>query len=471
MLHQQAKFSDKHAVIPSFHGLLPAARAGTRTHVHWWNTGGAKAPEIGRATDAATAAAFPSSLRHISPSAWTLADHRRAFASLGMVAGTIICVGIGLIAIYTSYVVGQVKIKYPQVTHYSDVAPLLVGPRFGPFLQWVIGGAFVLYLVLLVGSHCLTGTIAFKTITHADVCTLVWGVVSMILLFICALPPSFAEMAILGYIDFVSIVAAILITLIATGIQANKGPGGLAGVDWTAGPHEGTTFADAMVAVTNIVFAYSFAICQFSFMEEMHTPTDFPKSVWALGITEIVIYTLTGALGYAFVGNGVKSPALLSAGDTVSRIAFGIALPVIFISGSINTVTAGRYILDKFFTHSTIRYVSTGKGWAVWIAIVAIISIIAFVIAEAIPFFSDLLSIISALFISGFSFYLPGIMWFVLIRQGGCFSTPKNIVLTIMNTVCIIIGLVCLGCGTYAAVWDIKLSFDNHTLGGAYTCK
>lgn len=394
----------------------------------------------------------------------------RAFASLGMVAGTIITVGIGFVAIYTSYVVGQVKLKYPQVTHYSDVAPLLVGPRWGPLLQWIIGAAFWLYLVLLVGSHCLTGTIAFKTITHAHVCTLVWGVVSMVLLFICALPPSFAEMAILGYIDFVSICAAILITLIATGIRAHNEPGGFAAVDWTAGAHPGTTFADAMVAVTNIVFAYSFAICQFSFMEEMHTPSDFPKSVWVLGITEIIIYTCTGAIGYAFVGNKVQSPALLSAGDTVSRIAFGVALPVIFISGSINTVTAGRYVMDKFFKHSTIRYVATPKGWAVWITMVAVISIIAFVVAEAIPFFSDLLSIISALFISGFSFYLPGIMWFVLIRQGGCFSSAKNTILTFMNIGCIIIGLVCLGCGTYAAVWDIKLSFDNHTLSGAYSC-
>jgi hypothetical protein len=36
------------------------------------------------------------------------------FASLGMVAGVICCVGIGLIAIYTSYIIGQVKLAYPK---------------------------------------------------------------------------------------------------------------------------------------------------------------------------------------------------------------------------------------------------------------------------------------------------------------------------------------------------------------------
>lgn len=387
-----------------------------------------------------------------------------------MVCGTILTVGIGFIAIYTSYVVGQVKLKYPQVVHYSDIGNLLGGKRWGPFIQVAIGIGFVLYLVLLVGSHCLTGTIAFRNITGSNVCAIVWGVVSMVLLFACAIPPSFAEMAVLGYIDFVSICAAILITLIATGIKADNQVGGMSAVDWSAWPKEGITFASAIVAVTNIVFAYSFAICQFSFMEEMHTPKDFPKSVWVLGITEIVIYTLTGALGYAFVGKDVQAPALLSAGHTISRIAFGIALPVIFISGSINTVTAGRYMLDKLFRNSTIRYVNTPRGWGVWLVIITVISLIAFVIAEAIPFFSDLLGIISALFISGFSFYLPGIMWLVLIREGGFFQGWKNSLLTIINVCCIIIGLICLGPGTYGAVQEIITKFDNGKFGKPYAC-
>jgi hypothetical protein len=38
-------------------------------------------------------------------------------------------------------------------------------------------------------------------------------------------------------------------------------------------------------------------------------------------------------------------PALLSAGPLVSKIAFGMAIPVIFISGSINTTVVARYRL------------------------------------------------------------------------------------------------------------------------------
>lgn len=175
-----------------------------------------------------------------------------AFATLGMVAGVILTVSIGLICIYTSNIIGQVKLKYPSVQHYSDAGTLLGGnsKRLGKFLYELIGVMFSLLLILLVGSHCLTGTIAFGTITGWPICSLVFGVVSAILLFCLAIPPSFSEMAILGYVDFVSIIAAIMITLIATGVQANEQPGGLSSVEWSAWPKEGLTFGSAMIAVT-----------------------------------------------------------------------------------------------------------------------------------------------------------------------------------------------------------------------------
>ena len=375
-----------------------------------------------------------------------------AFATLGMVAGVILTVGLGLIAIYTSHVVGQVKIKFPEVAHYADAGRLLFG-RAG---YEIVGVMFVLQLVFLVGSHCLTGTIAFNAITEDAVCGLVFGVVSAIILLIIAIPPSFAEVAILGYIDFVSIVLAIGITVIATGVQATEQEGGHAAVNWSAWPKKDVTFAEIMVPITNIVFAYSFSICQFSFMDEMHTPTDYVKSIWSLGLIEIFIYTLTGAMIYAFVGEDVQSPALLSAGPLITKIAFGVALPVIFISGSINT-TVGRYIHGRVYKNSVTRYINTTKGWATWLGLITVITIIAWVIAEAIPFFDDLLSISSALFISGFTFYFPALMWFMLIREGPWHS-GKNLLLSIANAGCFLIGVFVLVTGTYAAITDIVRS-------------
>jgi hypothetical protein len=357
--------------------------------------------------------------------------------------------------------------RYPHVMHYSDAVGLIWG-RFGYELT---GAMFALFLVLLVGSHTLTGTIAFINIVdNYGICALVWSVVSAILLFCLALPPTFAEFAILGYIDFVSIIVAILLTIIATGVQASNAPGGLNAVPWSVWPPEGTTFYSAFLSVTNIIFAYSFAVCQFSFMAEMHTPKDYVKSIWALGLIEIFIYTLTGALVYAFVGVDVKSPALLSAGHTVSRIAFGIALPVIFISGSINGTVVGRYIMDRSFPNSPIRYINNMRGWGIWIALIAVITVIAWVIAEAIPFFNALLGLISSLFISGFTFYFPALFWFQLVKEGKWNEGWKNITLSITNAVIFCIGIAILGCGTYASVQDIINQYSAGNVRSSFTC-
>jgi amino acid permease len=409
-----------------------------------------------------------------------------AFAKVGMVAGVILCVGLGLLAIYTSYVVGyvqkyartsfknslltlrsQVYMRYPHLKDYAEAVGLIWG-KFGYELTAFM---FCMYLTMVVGSHALTGTIAWINIVDSPgVCALVWSVISAIILFALALPPTFAEFAILGYIDFVSICAAILITIVATGVQAANSAGGLAGVNWSVWPPADVTFSSAFLSVTNIIFAYSFAICQFSFMAELHTPKDYVKSVWALGLIEMFIYTVTGALVYAFVGADVKSPALLSGGTTVSRIAFGVALPVIFISGSINGTVVGRYIVNRAFPRGPIKYTNTKAGWLIWVILIAIITIIGWIIAEAIPFFGDLLGISSALFVTGFSYYFPALFWFLLVKEGPWYRGWKNISLSLLNGLIFLIGVGSLGMGTYASIQDILDSYNSGSVRGAFTC-
>lgn len=387
-----------------------------------------------------------------------------AYATLGMVPGIILTVIMGLIAIFTAYIIGAVKLKYPWISHYHEA----VGLIWGKFGQELSGTMLVGLLLMLVGSHVLTGTIAFVNIVDKpEICALIWGIISAFLLFVLALPPTFTEFAILGYIDFASIICAIGITIIATGVETTGGQQ----VDWQLWPAEGTTFAQAFLALTNIIFAYAFAMNQFSFMDEMHNPRDYVKSIWAIGAIEIVLYTLTGALGYAFVGSEIASPALLSTSKVVSRVAFGVALPVIFISGSINSVVFGRYMLDRTFRHADdIRLIASARGWCVWIALLAVFTVVAWAIAEAIPFFSALLGIIASLFISGFSMYFPALFWFCLLKKDAWNSTWRNIAWTVANIFVILVGLLTLVGGTYASIVNIIDSFDTGAVGSPYTC-
>jgi len=389
-----------------------------------------------------------------------------AFATLGMVAGVILTVSIGMLATYASYLVGLVKLKHPEVRVYADACRLVgnkLGPRGGSIMFWVTAAMFVIFLTLVTGSHTLTGTIALvRIIEQNQVCALVWGIISAILLFLLALPPTFHGFAWLGYIDFVSIIVAIIITIVATGVNMHSVP---VASQWSAWPAPDTTFASGILAVTNICFAYSFAVCQFSFMDEMYAPEDFVKSITWLGGIEIFIYTLTGALIYAFVGLDVESPALLSAGLLVSRVVFGIALPVIFISGSINSNVAGRFVMERFFG---IPETKGARAWLLWVATIAVVTLVGWVIAEAVPFFNALLGLISSLFISGFSFYFPALFWFTLLRDGK--TSKRDYGLLVLNIGLLLFGLAILGLGVYASVEDILTTYAKGEVKGAFTC-
>lgn len=166
----------------------------------------------------------------------------------------------------------------------------------------------------------------------------------------------------------------------------------------------------------------------------------------------------------------MESPALLSAGTTVSKVAFAIALPVIFISGSINTTVALRYIHGRMFKNSVLRYINTFAGWTSWIVLVVVFTIIAWIIAEAIPIFSDLLSLASALFVSGFSFWIPAVMWFMVLKKGSWYS-KENLIMSAGCLLAFVIGIVTLGAGSYATIADIIHLTSTGSAHSPFTCR
>ncbi|KLP20717.1 Uncharacterized protein LW94_5061 [Fusarium fujikuroi] len=202
----------------------------------------------------------------------------------------------------------------------------------------------------------------------------------------------------------------------------------------------------------------------------MHTPEDFMKSVWTLGGVEIFIYTLSGSLIYVFVGKDVASPALQSLPGILPKVAFGVALPMIFISGAIgNTVTA-KYVHLRFYKNSIVRFVNTPKGWVTWLLTLAGITIISWVLGEAIPFFNDLLSLSSALFVSGFILYFPAVMWYKLICRGKWYAR-ENILHAIACIFTFVFGLLVLVGGTYATALDIQHHYEIGAFRTPFSCE
>lgn len=191
-----------------------------------------------------------------------------AVAGVGLVPAIIILIGLGLLASYTGYVIGQFKWRYPHISSMADAGEVLMG-RFG---RELFGTAQLLFLVFLMASHILTFTVAFNVITKHGTCTLVFGVVGMVLSIFLSIPRTLAKVSWLSLIckfyqllmlherlchkyrqltmiltAFISILAAVLLTMIALGIEKPN---------TVIYPTVETNLVTAFMSAANIGFSY-----------------------------------------------------------------------------------------------------------------------------------------------------------------------------------------------------------------------
>jgi hypothetical protein len=135
----------------------------------------------------------------------------------------------------------------------------------------------------------------------------------------------------------------------------------------------------------------------------MREPRDFPKALYMLQTFEIVFYTVAAIVIYYYAGQSVTSPALGSAGPVLKKVAYGIAIPTIIGAGVVNGHVGLKYIYVRLFRGTDRMHRRDLTSYGTWVLIGLSCWIIAWIIADAIPVFSDLLSLISSLFASWFS--------------------------------------------------------------------
>ncbi|PPJ57757.1 hypothetical protein CBER1_00215 [Cercospora berteroae] len=374
-------------------------------------------------------------------------------AAVGMVPGVIMIIGLGIVATYTGYTMYQFKLRYPWVHNMADVGQILLGP----IGREVFGAAQVIFLIFTMGSHVLTFTIAFNAITGHATCTIVWAVVGTIILFLFTLPRTLKNVSYLSIASFISIVAAVFITMIGVGIER---PDPVVKATVVVG------FAPAFQAVTNIIFAYAGHVAFFTFISELKDPKDFPKALIFLQVWDISLYVVAAVVIYHYAGPEVASPALGSTTAVVKKVAYGIALPTIIIAGVIYAHVASKYIYLRIFRGTKHMGTRTWLAVGSWLAIIGTLWIIAWIIAESIPNFNDLLSLISSLFASWFTYGISGVLW-LYINYGMWFKNWRKGSLTIANFAIFALGAAICGIGLYASGTAIS---QNASKGASWSC-
>lgn len=134
----------------------------------------------------------------------------------------------------------------------------------------------------------------------------------------------------------------------------------------------------------------------FGFLHEMEKPRDFPKALALLQISDISMYCVVAIVVYRYAGTDVTSPAFGSAGPTIAKVTYGIAIPTvsiimnhsgicltstqIIIAGVIYGHVSSTYIYIRAFPkyHSK----KSWKAWGLWAGITLGLWAIAWIIAQ-----------------------------------------------------------------------------------------
>lgn len=164
------------------------------------------------------------------------------------------------------------------------------------------------------------------------------------------------------------------------------------------------------------------------------------------------MYLIVAAVTYRYAGHEVASPALGSTSPMLRKIAYGIALPTILIAGVINGHVAAKFIYVRLFRGTDRMSKKSWGSFGMWAIIVVVLWTLAWIIAESIPNFNNLLGLISALFASWFTYGFSGLFWLYL-NYGKYRSTKKKMALTVANFLIFLIGA-------------LTVSLSLHTLSG-----
>jgi succinate dehydrogenase hydrophobic anchor subunit len=175
-----------------------------------------------------------------------------------------------------------------------------------------------------------------------------------------------------------------------------------------------------------------------------------------LQIVDTALYLVAAIVIYVYVGPDVPSPALSAAASVVMRKAiWGVAIPTIVIAGVIYGHVAAKYIFVRIFRNTQHMKRRTKLSNIAWFGITGAIWLLSMIIAESIPVFNSLLGLVAALFVSWFSYGLPGVFW-LWMHYGNWFSSGKQIVHFLSNVLLLITGTLICVLGLWASIEAIS---------------
>ncbi|KAL7626406.1 hypothetical protein AAE478_003178 [Parahypoxylon ruwenzoriense] len=408
-----------------------------------------------------------------------------SYSVLGLVPGLVLTAVQALLVLYTSIVLWEFCLRHPEVRDVCDIGQMLFwGQKWAWYFTAIM---FILNNTFIQGLHVLVGAKYINTMagpnSSVSCQTVAFGAIVAVVCWLSSLPRTFSMLSKLGTASALFTFISVILATIFSGVQDH--PAGFS-AEPTTDPTTGLALPFGNPIITAIPIAgttYTFIgqITLPSFIAEMREPKDFPKALWACTILEIIVFSVVGAVTYGFTGNQyMTSPAFGSLIPLYKKISFSFMIPTIIFLGVLYASVSARFIFFRIFQHSHHKNEHTIVGWGTWTLILcmhpALVTwVLAFVIANSIPFFNSLLALMSSLFDSFFGFIFWGVAYFRMRKADGAVALLSDRSFRgwfegILNIIIILTGIFFLSAGTYVSVQGIIDEFANGTVGKVFQC-
>jgi hypothetical protein len=229
------------------------------------------------------------------------------------------------------------------------------------------------------------------------------------------------------------------------------------------------TFAAGITAASTIFCSGAGTSAFLPVMSEMRSPREFSKAVnWCMGIVTAA-YLSFSLVVYKWCGKWVASPSLGSAGPTVKKIAYGIGLIGLCVSGALYVHVSAKYIFVRILRNSKHLQSNSPIHWGTWLGCVASMSVVSFLIASGVPIFNYLLSLAGSVAFAPLALGLPGWLW-IYDHQDYWRGNWWQKIMYALHVVLIGISVFLTIGGTYGVIVQIMDAYRDGSIDSAFSC-
>jgi len=336
----------------------------------------------------------------------------KAFADVGWAGGFFLFAFCAPLNVYTGVLLFRIRNILPNAATYGTVGGHLFG-RCGATIGYFV---LYIYIVLLLGNYVVVLSMNVQGIFYTSrLCRAVAGVVAGSLLLSTNQIRTLHGVSITAIVSNITIVIVLAICLQLVwqgkGLQSRGLQSDTVEKVWVT-----TDFWKVFSSMSSFIFSMGGQKIYLEIMYEMRNPSDFPKSLLAAFSFIFACYTLIIVSCYYYMGAATPGYLMdILKWNSVRVITNVLMFIHIVISYSLNQQVLCQAVhLWYDPEHATsLKADSSGyrhSRWQ-WFSISTVVLSFAFIIANLIPFFDDLVSLIGSICSAPLIFLFPVVFY------------------------------------------------------------